>query len=79
MTALVDVKALSDAELAAHLAQVAGRILLEVRNSGVFSAKALGKAGDQTANQFLVHALREARPDDGLLSEEEKDNAVRLD
>lgn len=79
MTALVDVKALSDAELAAHLAQVAGRILLEVRNSGVFSAKALGKAGDQTANQFLVHALREARPDDGLLSEEEKDNAARLD
>ena len=79
MTAPVDVKSLSDAELATHLAQVAGRILLEVRNSGVFSAKALGKAGDQTANQFLVHALREARPDDGLLSEEEKDNAVRLD
>ena len=79
MTAPVDVKALSDAELATHLAQVAGRILLEVRNSGVFSAKALGKAGDQTANQFLVHALREARPDDGLLSEEEKDNAARLD
>ena len=79
MTAPVDFKALSDAELAAHLAQVAGRILLEVRDSGVFSAKALGKAGDQTANQFLVHALREARPDDGLLSEEEKDNAARLD
>lgn len=79
MTAPMDVKALSDAELAAHLAEVAGRILLAVRDSGVFSAKALGKAGDQTANQFLVHALREARPDDGLLSEEEKDNAARLD
>ena len=37
----------------------AGRLLLEVRASGLFSAKALGKAGDQTANQFLVHALRE--------------------
>ncbi|MET0364563.1 MAG: 3'(2'),5'-bisphosphate nucleotidase CysQ, partial [Sphingobium sp.] len=46
--------------------------------SGLFGGKSLGKAGDQTANQFLVHALREQRPDDGLLSEEEKDNADRL-
>lgn len=69
---------MTDAELAAHLAEVAGRLLLEVRASGLFSAKALGKAGDQTANQFLVRALREARPDDGLLSEEEKDNFERL-
>jgi 3'(2'), 5'-bisphosphate nucleotidase len=69
---------MTDAELAAHLAEVAGRLLLEVRASGVLSAKALGKAGDQTANQFLVHAIREARPDDGLLSEEEKDNFERL-
>ena len=53
--------AMSDAALAAHLAEVAGRILVEVRESGVFSAKALGKAGDQTANQFLCHALREVR------------------
>ena len=67
-----------DADLAAHLADVAGRLLLEVRASGVFSAKALGKAGDQTANQFLIHAIRDQRPDDGLLSEEEKDNLERL-
>ncbi|WP_411848726.1 3'(2'),5'-bisphosphate nucleotidase CysQ [Tsuneonella flava] len=69
---------MSDGELAAHLAEAAGRILLEVRASGVFGGKALGNAGDATANQFLVHALREARPDDGLLSEEEKDNHDRL-
>jgi len=69
---------MNDAELAAHLAEAAGRILLEVRASGVFSAKALGKAGDQTANQFLVHALREQRPEDGLLSEEMKDDGERL-
>lgn len=68
---------MTDAELAAHLAAVAGRILIEVRASGVFEGKALGKAGDQVANQFLVHALREKRPDDGLLSEEEKDNPER--
>ena len=69
---------MTDAELAAHLAEVAGRLLIEVRSSGMLSLKALGKAGDATANQFLVHALREQRPDDGLLSEEEKDNAERL-
>lgn len=78
MSGSIDARAMTDADLAAHLAEVAGRILLEVRASGMFTAKALGKAGDQTANQFLVHALREQRPDDGLLSEEEKDNADRL-
>ena len=69
---------LSDAELAAHLAACAGRILIEVRASGLFEGKALGIAGDQVANQFLVHALRTARPDDGLLSEECKDTEERL-
>ena len=69
---------MNDGDFAAHLAEVAGRLLLEVRNSGVFSPKALGKAGDQTANQFLCHAIRDQRPDDGLLSEEEKDSAERL-
>lgn len=69
---------LSDADLAAHLAEVAGRLLKQVRASGLMSLKALGKAGDATANQFLCHALREQRPDDGLLSEEEKDNPERL-
>jgi 3'(2'), 5'-bisphosphate nucleotidase len=70
---------MNDAELAAHLAEVAGRLLIEVRASGMLSLKALGKAGDATANQFLCHAIAEQRPDDGLLSEEEKDNPARLD
>ncbi|MBV1918753.1 MAG: 3'(2'),5'-bisphosphate nucleotidase CysQ [Sphingomonadaceae bacterium] len=69
---------MNDAELAAHLANVAGKILLEVRASGVLEEKALGKAGDETANQFLIHALRAQRPDDGLLSEESKDTDERL-
>lgn len=69
---------MTDAELAAHLAYVAGKILIEVRESGMFEGKSLGKAGDETANQFLCHALRQQRPEDGLLSEEEKDNAARL-
>lgn len=70
--------AFTDGDLAAKLAGEAGHILLTVRGSGVFSGKALGKAGDHTANVFLCHALREQRGDDGLLSEEEKDSAERL-
>ena len=69
---------MNDGDLAAHLAKVAGDLLITVRDSGVLSLKALGKAGDATANQFLCHALREQRPDDALLSEEEKDNPDRL-
>ena len=69
---------MTDADLAAHLAETAGRLLLEVRASGLFSAKALGKAGDQTANQFLVQALREQRAEDGLLSEEMACDGARL-
>jgi 3'(2'), 5'-bisphosphate nucleotidase len=66
-----------DAELTAHLAEGAGKLLLLMRDNGLLSLKALGKAGDQTANQFLCHAIREHRPADGLLSEEEKDNLDR--
>ena len=75
---MTGIASMTDAELAAHLANVAGHILLEVRNSNVFEGKALGEAGDATANEFLCHALRAARPDDGLLSEEEKDSTERL-
>ncbi|GAO53003.1 3'(2'),5'-bisphosphate nucleotidase CysQ [Novosphingobium sp. MD-1] len=70
---------MNDTELAAHLADVAGKLLITVRESGMLSLKALGKAGDATANQFLCHALREQRPDDALLSEEEKDSPERLE
>lgn len=69
---------LSDAGLAAHLAYVAGKLLIEVRGSGLFEGKALGKAGDQTANAFLCDAIRAQRPEDGLLSEESKDTSERL-
>lgn len=69
---------MTDAELAAQLASIAGRILIQVRESGMFDGKALGKAGDQTANQFLVHALQAQRPADGLLSEESADTKDRL-
>lgn len=69
---------MTDADLAARLADVAGRLLLQIRASGLFEGKALGKAGDALSNQFLVAALRERRPDDGLLSEERQCDGTRL-
>lgn len=69
---------LDDAALAARLAQEAGRLLLDVRAGSGLAGKALGDEGDRVANRFLCDAIRTARPDDGLLSEEEKDNPARL-
>ena len=43
---------MTDAELAVHLAEVAGRLLIEVRAAGVFSPKALGKAGEGAAKSL---------------------------
>jgi 3'(2'), 5'-bisphosphate nucleotidase len=68
----------ADAALAADLAQQAGRLLVALRASGEFEGKTLGQEGDRRANRLLVDALRERRPDDGLLSEETKDTPDRL-
>lgn len=67
-----------DTDLAAYLAQSAGALVLEMRETSGLVAKELGNAGDQTANQFLIRTLAEQRPDDGLLSEESKDTDARL-
>lgn len=69
---------MTDAELAVALAQEAGRLLLDVRASGQFEGKALGNAGDEAANRYLVDAIRAQRPDDGLLSEESQCDGTRL-
>ena len=69
---------LTDAALAALLATEAGRLLIAMREEAGLAGKALGAAGDAAANRYLCDALRSARPDDGLLSEEEKDNPARL-
>ncbi|KTE02042.1 3'(2'),5'-bisphosphate nucleotidase CysQ [Sphingopyxis sp. H038] len=67
----------SDAELAERLAAAAGAILLDLRGKGDLDGKALGQAGDEAANAMLCREIRAVRPDDALLSEEEKDNVAR--
>ena len=69
---------MNDVELARHIAETAGRLLVDLQRCGLFEGKALGRAGDRTANAFIMEALRANRPDDAILSEEEKDNPERL-
>ena len=61
---------ISDAQLSSMVAQQAGQLLLELRDSfGAIDpadkdrANELRKAGDRAANEFIVAALREARVD----------------
>ncbi|KTE77848.1 3'(2'),5'-bisphosphate nucleotidase CysQ [Sphingopyxis sp. A083] len=68
----------NDEQLAARLVDAAGRILLDLRAAGDLAGKVLGQAGDEAANAMLCRELRAARPDDAILSEEEKDNPARL-
>ena len=68
---------LDDAALAARLAYAAGQLAIDVRAGSGLTGKALGDAGDAAANRLLCDAIRTARPDDGLLSEEEKDDTRR--
>jgi 3'(2'), 5'-bisphosphate nucleotidase len=66
-----------DAALARELAAAAGALLLEIRARGG-DGKALGVEGDARANALLMAGLADARPDDGVLSEEAVDGAARL-
>lgn len=69
---------LTDVQLARRIAEKVGELLLILQGSGLFEGKALGKAGDRLANAFIMEALKTHRPDDAVLSEEEKDSADRL-
>lgn len=68
----------SDVRLAARIATEAGELLLALQRNGDLEGKALGAEGDRIANAYLVKSLRELRPGDALLSEEEADSAERL-
>lgn len=69
---------MTDADLAAHLAQAAGKLLVELRASQTWQAEDLGKAGDAAANEWLCRAITAERPDDGLLSEERPCDGSRV-
>ena len=68
---------MNDVELAATLADGAGSILLQLRETGLCGS-ALGDVGDERAHQFIAAALATHRPADGFVSEECSDNRERL-
>jgi 3'(2'), 5'-bisphosphate nucleotidase len=67
-----------DEQLARRIAEAAGELLLTLRRAGPFEGTSLGKAGDRVANSYITEALRYARPDDAVLSEEEAEDESRL-
>ena len=66
-----------DHALAAWLAEQAGQRLLEVREQGL-QGRELKDAGDAAAHELLMGLIAEHRPGDAVLSEEGKDDKVRL-
>ncbi|WP_274378982.1 3'(2'),5'-bisphosphate nucleotidase CysQ [Sphingomonas cavernae] len=68
---------MNDAALAHTLAEEAGAMLLQLRAARPSGGKALGAEGDRVANRFILDRLLAERPDDAILSEEEKDNVAR--
>ncbi|GEA79824.1 3'(2'),5'-bisphosphate nucleotidase CysQ [Cellulomonas uda] len=67
---------MTDHELAAALAQGAGRVLLAERDQG--DTTDLRARGDAAAQAYLARELTRARPHDAVLSEEAADDGARL-
>ncbi len=70
--------ATDDHVLATWLAEEAGRRLLAVRLEGL-EGRELKDAGDAAAHELLMGLLAEHRPGDAVLSEEGKDDRLRLE
>jgi 3'(2'), 5'-bisphosphate nucleotidase len=66
--------AMDDHELATRVAREAGRLLVRRRSEGASKAD-----GDRESNELILARLAAARPDDAVLSEESKDDPVRLE
>ncbi|KWX66178.1 3'(2'),5'-bisphosphate nucleotidase CysQ [Mycobacterium sp. NAZ190054] len=71
---------LTDAALAAAVAEEAGELLLAMREQlGFYDPYDLGDAGDMRANTLILDRLHSARPHDAVLSEEAVDDVSRVD
>ena len=65
---------MDDHELAAQIAREAGHLLVRRRAEG-----ASKDDGDRESNELILARLADARPDDAVLSEESKDDPIRLE
>lgn len=72
---------MDDHELSGHLAGLAGRALLQLRDDALAEGMhewTLRDRGDRLAHDLLIAELEQHRPDDAVLSEEGTDNPSRL-
>ena len=65
---------MDDHQLAAQIAREAGQMLVRRRAEG-----ASKDDGDRESNELILARLAESRPDDAVLSEESKDDPIRLE
>ena len=65
---------MNDHELAAGVAGAAADLLLQLRAGG-----ASKDDGDRESNDLILAMLRDARPEDAILSEESRDDPIRLE
>jgi 3'(2'), 5'-bisphosphate nucleotidase len=77
----------SDAQISRDVARQAGQLLLNLRRDFLAehgpiqnkeTANRLRDAADAASNELILNVLRNIRPDDAVLSEEAKDDGVRL-
>ncbi len=69
---------LSDAALAAAIAEGAGRVLVAARHASLLQGRLLGDVGDGIAQAWIASVLATHRPMDAVLSEEAHDSGARL-
>jgi 3'(2'), 5'-bisphosphate nucleotidase len=69
---------MDDVQVAEAAAEAAAGTLRKLRETGELTGRALGDAGDAAAQQAIVAALAEHRPDDVVFSEEAVDDRRRL-
>ncbi len=65
---------MSDARLAASLAEQAGALVLELRDRSGFTGRDLGRRSDTDSNVLLLQRLAAEHPGDAVLSEESVDS-----
>jgi len=73
---------MGDHEDAHRIATEAGALLLEIRAeaaAGRLDPSQLKDEGDRRSNELILERLREAHPDDAVLSEERTDDPSRVD
>ena len=64
---------MSDAELAAAIAEGAGKVLVGIRHDDLLTGHLVGDVGDALAQAWISTVLRRHRPHDAVLSEEGDD------